>query len=144
MFEGVGHRVLETSQRGRVDHTLDQLRAHYSKLGSTPNVVLDEILVAIRIKRPPNLTLAEQPTEDEVKRDVARMKDSAPGADEVTTSMLKILVSTEERLVALSETIWTMWNMQPQMWSQFLHQAVIIPPWKKENALIWTTIVESV
>ena len=40
------------SQKGRVDHTLDQLRTHCSKLGSTPNVVRDENLDAITIKRP--------------------------------------------------------------------------------------------
>ena len=105
----LGIAYSEISLAGRVDHTPDQLRAHYSKLGSTPNVVRDEILDAITIKRPTDLTLAEQPTEDEVKREVARMKDSAPGADEVT-SMLKIAVGTEEGLVALSDTIRTVWN----------------------------------
>ena len=102
----LGIAYSEISQRERVDHTPDQLRAHYSKLGSTPNAVRDEILEAITIKRPPDLTLAQQP-EDEVKREVARMKDSAPGSDEVTTSMLQIAASTEEGLVALSDTIKT-------------------------------------
>ena len=64
----VGIAYSEISHRRRVDHTPDQLRANYSKLGSTPNVVRDEILEAITSKRPPYLTLAEQPKEDEVKR----------------------------------------------------------------------------
>ena len=104
-----------------MDHTPEQLRAHYSKLGSTTNVVRDEILDSITIKRPPDESLPAQPTKAEVKREVARMKDSAPGADEVTTSMLKIATSTEERLDALTETIQVMWNMDPQECPGFLH-----------------------
>ena len=46
-----GIAYFEVSQRGRVDHTTDQLRNHhYSKLGSSPNVVREEILDAITIK----------------------------------------------------------------------------------------------
>ena len=101
----LGIAYSDISQKGRVDHTPEQLKAHYSKLGSTPNVVRDEILDAITIKRPTDMSLANEPTEAEVKKEVSRMKDSAPGADEVTSSMLKLATSTKEGLIALTKSM---------------------------------------
>ena len=53
----LGIAYSDISQKGRVDHTPEQLKVHYSKLGSTPNVVRDEILDAITIKRPTDMSL---------------------------------------------------------------------------------------
>ena len=61
------------------------------------------------------------------------MKDAAPKADEVTTSMLKIATSTEEGLTALTETMQEMRHMDPLEWPEFLHQSVIISLWKKKG-----------
>ena len=77
------------------------------------------------------MSLAEQPTEQEIKTEVARMKDSAPGADEVTTSTFKIATSTEGGLVVLTQAM--LWNTDPREWPEFLHKAVVISLWKKKG-----------
>ena len=93
----------------------------------------DEILGAITIKRPTDMSLADEPTEAEVKKEVSRMKDSAPGADEATSSMLKLVTSTMEGLIALTESMCVLWHMDPREWPEFLHQAVIVSLWKKKG-----------
>ena len=60
---------------------------------------------AITIKKPTDMSVADELTEAEVKREVSRMKDSAPGVDEVTSSMLKLATSTKEGLIALTESM---------------------------------------
>ena len=135
----LGIACSEISQKGRVDHTPEQLKAHYSKLGSTPNVVRDEILDAITIKRPTDMFLADEPTEAEVKREVSRMNDSAPGADEVTTSMLKLATSTEEGLIALTESMCVLWHMDLVNGPSFCIKLSSFPCGrKKEIVQIWT------
>ena len=81
----------DNSKQRVIQHSLEELRSHFMKIGDEASVVAEEVLKRLPKGRPVDRTLGNTPDVKEMMTAMNAMKESAPGKDEVTVNMLKCL-----------------------------------------------------
>ena len=119
-----------------VQFSPEDLRKHFSEIGSCVNDVSEEMLAGIEPIRPICHELDVVPEAEEILRNLCAMRESAPGPDMITVSMLKAGGKLlHEKIVY---TVQKMWESEPEDWEQICHEYAVVALFK-ELSTRWTT-----
>ena len=112
-----------------VRFTPDELRAHFSEIGKYSNEISDETLATAEMIVETDTSLEETPQDEEILEALRGMRESAPGPDLITVSMLKY--GGAALLAKLCSMVKWMWETAPENWEEVCHQAEVIALFKK-------------
>ena len=107
------------SRRGLEPHSLQQITTYLTQLGSNPPIVTDATIEEGLPQLPSDHTLDMVPHDAEILHELSRMKNSAPGEDEVNSSMYKSLSPLGKRV--LCQRLRDLWTSPTHTWSSSLH-----------------------
>ena len=110
------------SRRGLEPHSLQQITTYLTELGSNPPIVTDATIEQGLPQLPCDCTLDTAPHDAEILHELNRMKHSAPGEDEVTSSMYKSLSPLVKRV--LCQRLRDLWTSPTHTWSSSLHSTL--------------------
>ena len=110
------------SRRGLEPHSLQQITTYLTELGSNPYKVTDATIEQGLPQLPSDDTLGMVPQDAEILHELSRMKNSAPGEDEVTCSMYKNLSPLGKRV--LCQRLRDLWTSPTHTWSSSLHSTL--------------------
>ena len=116
---------------GQEPFTLPAAKTHFEATMNNPLPVSSGKLQSLASDHPTAHWLADPPSRPEVEEALQDMRDSAPGADEVTVGMLRL--SGELGLQFLWRLMVRLWNNPSSDWEPLLHEAVGVPLWKKKG-----------
>ena len=124
----LGVSIEEFSQRGRVEHTPEQLKQHFEAIGKEQIVVTAEVLSRLPRARPTRDSLGEAPGDAEILVVWKKMRESAAGPDEVTINMLRY--AGDKLQAKFFDLVRKYWE-NPSDWEMTAHAAKVIALFKK-------------
>jgi len=107
----------------------EQLREHFSSIGSKVNNVDEEMLQQVPQIVPVCEELGDCPSDAEIWVALRGMRESAPGPDLVTVSLLKHGGNMLKQKVV--DFVREMWDKPPEQWESICHEAEVIALFKK-------------
>ena len=110
------------SRRGLEPHSLQQITTYLTELGSNPPIVTDATIEQGLPQLPSDYTLDMAPHDAEILHELSRMKNSAPGEDEVNSNMYKSLSPLGKRV--LCQRLRDLWTSPTHTWSSSLHSTL--------------------
>ena len=126
----LGIHVQGKSQAGRELFTLDAARTHFQSTMASPLPVEDDLISQLP-SRPTAEWLGTVPSRQETEDALTQLRESAPGADHITTLMLRL--SGELGLRVLTTLMQTLWTTPADQWHSSLHTGLGILLWKREG-----------
>ena len=122
LLSKLGIQLEGFSRRGLEPHSLQQITTYLTELGSNPHMVTDATIEQGLPQLPYDYTLDTAPHDAEILHELNRMKHSAPGEDEVTSSMYKSLSPLGKRV--LCQRLRDLWTSPTHTWSSSLHSTL--------------------
>lgn len=126
----LGIHVQGKSQAGRELFTLDAARTHFQSTMASP-LPVEEDLISQLPSRPTAEWLGTVPSRQETEDALTQLRESAPGADQITTLMLRL--SGELGLRVLTTLMQTLWTTPADQWHSSLHTGLGILLWKRKG-----------
>ncbi|CAK0812995.1 unnamed protein product [Prorocentrum cordatum] len=112
-------QLAKQSREGQEPYALEQARKHMLGIAGAPNTVPEALFASFPPPRPVASALGGAPSRREVDANIAKMKGSAGGKDEVRIEMVKGAPHIFRDVLA--ELIQKMWITDPALWE---HQCV--------------------
>ena len=131
-------RETREEQKGTELQRLD-FKNHFQQVSKdryelTPNEIMEAVNTVRDVRRTrkakeANNTLNETPNEDEIRREMKNVKDSAPGKDQVR--MIYINEASEEVKTTIIKTVQYMFEKRAHRWEEELKEGHMVPIFKK-------------
>ena len=114
MLKKIGVHLTEHALEGKMDHKLDDMRQHCKAVSGNVQPIPDSVLDHVPCG-PVADWLGDIPSPQQIRAAVRKLKDCAPGRDEVSAGLLHWAgPRTMDCIISLVQT---MWVTHPEQWS---------------------------
>ena len=133
VYAGIRQLGLRMKEDSKIDSSMiepGKARQHFLEIGSENTAGLSSLGSVSSVPVDPQLDV--EPSETEYELALTAMKDSAGGADEVTTGMVKAAPSVKRAIFTLLKKMWH--TPEGIEWELSTTRAVVIMLWKRKGS----------